>query len=1850
MNSAKVFFNRVLTRQLTLFEVVLQDEIKKLNKDSDLSILEEFPRQHQNYKDIVLSVSQVAAFDSDSILQYLCTNLITVFQFGKTKVFKEILDMLTDFNKEWPSHLKFVKAFQIILYTDLIYHILKNDPNTKSHHVIIQSAYKICAFTTQQDYLAPSVLPQWSLIMYIISKYDLNLIYTSFSNMMVNKPENYFILLQYVDLSNNEEEAQNLIEILYEYIARGRKKNNITSRMLSSVSTMLRTYKGSANSDIIKKFKAIADAYLDNPKLKYGAIELRCCLYFRYENETQQKEFFEKHVFPLYDDLEGFKVVIKAFYLLLVGNEFEPDFQVSGDIPFNAILASRVETETDKYLTEKFMHYIFGSPHFNTAISQIRNLLIKLAERNFSSFINYVEKPFLEEATKNQEKFITFLRIVPIINKSYNQKHPVNQQETQESRKHNNELTIFNQAVEEKVYKTLENSISKYTNYGIETRYRVDEAEKKVSQILNKWQVPPGEPTAKMENDQAGDGISPADGEMMDIIPYIIDSRNEIAKWVILLIKFAACGNSNISIPATKIVQENLDSPKHYDSLCEKVAAMVKYDAEPEIVWVCLHLLYYAANGQEPRAENSFDELAHKLEFTAFIGLASAHPEVRHKAFELLIQVNKLRRNQGIMTHIERDTSTIESNVKHSILLTQFSEKPGVQGFHESELYLPDALLSPYQYPWLYFLAEFGRILPEAPKLLDYLNDFVAGSELQQPSHFRVGILVLMVSSHNELTDTQFILNIIDKTKTNKEIEQFLFTVLKHSHYTIIKDILTKLVDFPKEYIVEVAYLSNILLRTIEEMEKIRIEVLTPVFHILTKLEESIKVSPNEIKILIQTESANKINFLLSYLSILHFWLDTDISNIKEDANEWPKEWNAKRKIMVFELLATMLSTEQTDQLKFYASQALFALVKLPPFAGFEPGPEYVEKLIWAEEHDFRVLQHLVENNVKYFFDPFVQNSYKANELGDYYFAALSKKILMQTAEVDASEMDIRSIIRDEYFDFMLNNIEDLLLLGLYKIKTNNSDASDFVQNLVIFYVSIFSKRTLKSLKEDLENDSKDIIEIMPQYFIKKAESLVQKGLVLMKDNFVGTTRNLVMVLKPWIKQFRILPNSNSCIPSVVNVVNRMSPARFLEYLADVTEKCKRQDFEYICKLWRCLLRAKDHKDCIIYYIGDMLQDQDNKKKTSLNQELKKNLFLQLIPKLLNPKVEGTCSSEDLIAFLAQRCKFSYYAFVAFQQKSNYEDEYWYVQVLTKAVKNYPKLCEKHMHVIIQYALLFHSLTSQAQGLFKRICRKYKIKYSRRTLSPDNIRKIVQLLTGNEVGDDLPPGETREVLSSDQIKEWAMEASRWVIGSNSLRNAYTSLVILNEIKTDILFDQREKMFNGICRSVSHFLRSLNGDTQGQFYRPTYDFINETFKLFRNHFKSDAQLAFKYIKVYFDFVIAVDAYFDSMLPLFMDCLDNLPDKASRYSLTAVRPIFNELESDSKAMKIFEDYLSRSEHTNDIEYVTKVLHPLNEKDISALIEKSSFNERNSALGHFALMVTNASTDLKRRIFVVATSILKKNIRDRQELKNLIASRRPISPNEMESSTLESSVQNKAVTIPSTLLDTLNSEVNKPALNVIFTSALDKITSMQEAVDFVCHVSQLDPDIPNNVSRTTVELSEAYDELITKLEKKFTGTDEIVTLTNCEHLDSTSNLLSEKSEPSILPFTTQHEMVTAITNTTEVSIRPFKKVEKWVRLLYSATMTLMKGISAKASQNSQLFLEGNFYELQVPSVVHDDAELNLNEDNREVNNMSEWLLSKADFVNHTENLDDSRKISRANSSFRPSSVIGSVDSNSN
>jgi hypothetical protein len=144
----------------------------------------------------------------------------------------------------------------------------------------------------------------------------------------------------------------------------------------------------------------------------------------------------------------------------------------------------------------------------------------------------------------------------------------------------------------------------------------------------------------------------------------------------------------------------------------------------------------------------------------------------------------------------------------------------------------------------------------------------------------------------------------------------------------------------------------------------------------------------------------------------------------------------------------------------------------------------------------------------------------------------------------------------------------------------------------------------------------------------------------------------------------------------------------------------------------------------------------------------------------------------------------------------------------------------------------------------------------------------------------------------------------------------------------------------------------------------------------------------------------------------------------------------------------------------------------------------------------------------------------------------------------------------------------DLHKQPLVVIFQVEVRMLTEMPEAVDFVKEISRIDPLIVTVPLLADVPWKETIEEVTNKLKDLGAQENSVVTLTDCAHLGSTSNLLNEESKPKVLPFHSQHEMLTSVCLADSAESMTFK-MDNWAKGFLKMGQGIGRVLSQKRRQ---------------------------------------------------------------------------------
>lgn len=1125
--------------------------------------------------------------------------------------------------------------------------------------------------------------------------------------------------------------------------------------------------------------------------------------------------------------------------------------------------------------------------------------------------------------------------------------------------------------------------------------------------------------------------------------------------------------------------------------------------------------------------------------------------------------------------------SAISSNVKHNIFLQKFPKRPGHPKYPDDELALSTALNSRYQMPWLFFLAELGRVAVSAnyAPILSGIHKSCHEFSKKRSRDFDLGLLVLFFAtctsqSHIDKSfhfyeipvATNTIVTSFEQdlstavasiiTSRKPDMLNVLVTAMKHANYTIVPMLLRLLASLLP---VSLEWLPSLymILCSIEANNALKQAVFSHVGALLMPCIELFKWS----RINPSTLSTDMEDILLSFLTCVVLWLDVD--DYALELSKWSS--SSGWKLFMFVASWSFPSTKQKpvrnlDSVHLYAAAALESI--LSTGAVFQNAPQFaiptdgtIRSLAKCNRRGYDVLKPLLQNNRK-FLGTFISNCFNRKPAGaDFFFDAIYH-VVKYNHELLRAKQPCSS-------DLWRTSAGSLFLLGLFRLKTGSLLASDFLKEFILFYAELIGYTD--DLTEDLENQPIDAVPVL--HFMTVAEDVVAAALKQMtNERFRGTVKVLVDIVTPWLGLFRMLPGQGTCVPGLESVVGRLTPKDFLDTLMQITEKKKDEhDFQRMVDLWATLLSIPDHRVFVPVFI---LECRDVVTRRMLMDKL-----LPTFPVLI-------------IELLAERCKFAYFAYVSYQMSKDFEQAIWFVPVIMRALKHNMDHCVRELYRFIHFALLFHA--NQTQSLLKRLCKCLNIPYSRRTLSAGSVREIVKVfqerLTETDrlrsltpprpftpesspesdyEGEDLENDEKKHKVQ-DPIKKWAREAMRWAIGCKNLKIAHLSLVILNALdgyQHKLPFEEQQDLLRGLCKSTANFLSTCEPKDS-----LTLDYINETFRVFQTHFVGNEEFALEYIRAYLSFVVSVDAYLDQMIPLYKMCRESLKtrDEALKDLLPALQSSFNELELNSQAHKAFIEFWTdlensaASETSNpwsvDLNFVKAALERTdrsfrNEGD-EELIKNATGEQRNRALYHYSLMVQTASIDLKKRIFVLSSMILVQTEEERKHSQKVDQARShvrhhdelpPTSTRDVISreSGISPRISEERVGVDGNTMSAR--DLNTQALVVIFNAAVQMLPSMRQAVEFMKVLSAIDPLIATVPIIDEMDWKEDVTKVVTKLTEYGIQENANISLTDCTNLASVSNLLNDGIEPKILPYNSQRDLLQSVLHVPERGGKP-------------------------------------------------------------------------------------------------------------
>ena len=501
MKKARIFdpsiylFQSVLDRTWAGFSTMVKQELLNLPNDF-LNKFRSFPRSLPEYSSLISTLSSIASVSVPSVIKLLVETLIGIIR-NQQRNLSLILNYAIEYDRDNKAHRQFLLYVEIIFLTDLISTIVSNYNQISSEDdILLQLGYILASISLGQPLMYEVVLPQYASVINRISKRNFKKVYESFSQLIINKPEPYFVLLKYTTLDDSELSID-FLGVLYDYVNREKRKKVLSHEMLSSLATLLASYHQDMNDPIINDFLVFAQNIMKNkdfsPSLKYGALQILSVLKAKsnYTNINELKEYYEQNIVPILDTKEGFYCALKCYYFLVFSNYIESEKMFNSWSPktnesegFVPLLTITNEKKKEEIMEMSciFRDYLDHSSYdYDSQMQTIfRHLLLHFAQLDLKFFMDTIEPHFLE--ADNDDKFTIFLSCVSAINSDKFM--------TDET-----VLNTFNTKLSHLTYQRLykvSNDMKDLRFYGHksgESTYVVENAEEKIRLTLEKWDL-----------------------------------------------------------------------------------------------------------------------------------------------------------------------------------------------------------------------------------------------------------------------------------------------------------------------------------------------------------------------------------------------------------------------------------------------------------------------------------------------------------------------------------------------------------------------------------------------------------------------------------------------------------------------------------------------------------------------------------------------------------------------------------------------------------------------------------------------------------------------------------------------------------------------------------------------------------------------------------------------------------------------------------------------------------------------------------------------------------------------------------------------------------------------------------------------------------------------------------------------------------------------------------------------------------------------------------------------------------------------------------------------------------------
>ena len=1345
MNANSDIFLSVFYKSLDNFTVHFQFFLFNLDEDSSTkekavqspqNIFFEsfFPHTLYPYKTTRKIIIELSEFNLESSLDFLLDsflNLITKKELGIFALLTQSMQLsASDQNlaQELCCH------FGIMLSTELLTSIIQKFGAADKEQQIAEIAYKIIDPNSPVA-VNKEIVRDWSMILAIVSSKDFTAASQPFIEM-VDKCDNdlLFTLISRLRLDARLELGVNFLYNIVSTLKKIQRRRALTNTILYSVSSLISSC--SINCEPLQKLFDLI-YFEKDAKLKDGVYTLMASLLPHLPNsESKSNAFYKKRVYAHADDPKKTERSLYLFWKKVKGGY--SSLSEDDDLCFIGTTG-----EDAQEMPKTFMNVFFKKSDFSICPKTFENVLLHLISIDFKYFIQEMLPNFLMLPVTDP-RFITMLSCIPKINSEVFMKRAV-------SNIDQSGIDSVNAMVRGKVCQLssvlkLSNEQAVILKIGDSLWRRIDQCDQKINHFLNENNVTNYEIVTIRFNKPDMAELYNIDTMLLASFPYILQDSDYLQEGFMRKIILLCCHKSRaILFQSFKIINTITEKEELATALVREILKLYKETLSNEAFFTCTSILQYVLSKRTPKLEK---EELYDIEASALIGLVSLQPITRTNAMLILVHINNLLDDHGIVSYINMCIPLIEKIVSQTITKKSSSD---------TTIFYQWAISSHYYDIWLLFLSEIMHIIlsanytPLLERIRTQLEPFVDNISLSKPE--TTGLLLLHFTAHvdyslfalethvyriplfdphihtdNKCSDvSKILLNLLNSNDIWKE--QICFKVIQYLDISLLGEINKVFVQCNFE---QLQYATTALLSILSsaqnniDLSRHLLDAIKPFFGILhSEISNNGINSPRSITWTQELETV-----VIKSRQLAENYCDLIRSMIlkKEVISEWP----VSSRELALNYLINWIRTKSSslEPLRQKAKAAAVSLAKRGQMITTPPISYESFLSIFAdiELTGKRVLSYLLE--------------YQTDILLDSYCDAF----FTTTRSISTLFFDALFQIFKQERQYFSSQVGKLLLVAFVSKVFQNERAREFYD--------LYKKHVYGG-----ENGLSELI-------FKQCFEIIHM------KNKNSPIREIIYVMKKFVPEIRLLPNQNVCVADAPSRFHAFTPYQFLVALMGATEEVDDDAMPSIAIIWFELLKAQDHANIVPEFIMEW-------KNPIVKQKLLTCLIHQKAP--------------HIFGRILSRCSLAYFIYYSSQGK-NIDEESWPIEVLTKVFDERFSLVSD-IAPLIHSSFLYYSVNKCT--LLNVLCKQFDVKAPESTSNEDIIVTVRGFVD-----------TCKEDTKYDYLEEWGTEALKWVFRSNKLSIATLSLKIYNEILTPV----NDTVISGIIKTAIYYIEEYSSET------------------------------------------------------------------------------------------------------------------------------------------------------------------------------------------------------------------------------------------------------------------------------------------------------------------------------------------------------------------------------------------------------------------------------------------------------